>query len=81
MVERAKTFQIFKWHYRSNDELNPYLLSSQGYECVDLNTLECIVCHNKVLFTTEEGNERPLDELLKELNNHEASCEYHGQIG
>lgn len=78
MVQRAKTFQIFKWHFRSNVEFNPYLLASQGYECVGLNTLECIVCHNKVLFNTEEGTERSFDELLKDLSNHESSCEYHG---
>lgn len=39
VIERAKSFQIFKWHYRSLEMYNPYRLASCGYECVSLNTL------------------------------------------
>lgn len=39
IINRAKSFKIFKWHYHPEPELNPYTLSSQGYECTELNTL------------------------------------------
>lgn len=39
IIERAKSYQVFKWHYHNPNIFNPYKLASQGYECTTLNIL------------------------------------------
>jgi hypothetical protein len=63
IINRARTFSIANWNYRSLDAYNPYALASVGYECTALNILECDICHNKVAFTDEHGEEREEDEV------------------